>query len=237
MTPTSGPHTLIPMAAPGAAGSSSGRRDGSAGGRSRSRRAAAAPPRELRARGRLTKRKLLDAGADVFAKKGFHGTRVDDIVKLARTSHGTFYLYFSNKEELFRALATEVAEEMRTLAEALGPLQPGKEGRAALHAWIAEFTQLYERYGPVVRAWTEAEIGASEFGRLGTDVLTQFTRVLSQRVAEVAPADMDPAITALALVAMLERTNYYLLSGQIRVAADQMTATLARVTHASLFDA
>ena len=56
-------------------------------------------------------RKLLDAGVEIFAQRGFHAARVDDIVKLAKTSHGTFYLYFSNKEELFRALAQEVAKE------------------------------------------------------------------------------------------------------------------------------
>ena len=71
-------------------------------------------------------RQLLDAGAEVFAAKGYHAARVDDIVKLAETSHGTFYLYFSNKEELFRALAAEVADEMQALAESLGPLEPGR---------------------------------------------------------------------------------------------------------------
>src|SRR6266508_923112 len=67
--------------------------------------------RELRARGRRTMRKLLDAGVEIFARRGFHAARVDDIVKLAKTSHGTFYLYFSNKEELFRALARDLVGE------------------------------------------------------------------------------------------------------------------------------
>src|SRR5262245_44453372 len=75
--------------------------------------------RELRARGRRTLRRLLDAGVKVFADRGYHAARVDDIVKLAKTSHGTFYLYFSNKEDLFRALVGEVAEEMERLAETL----------------------------------------------------------------------------------------------------------------------
>ncbi|HEX4491996.1 MAG TPA: helix-turn-helix domain-containing protein, partial [Acidimicrobiia bacterium] len=64
--------------------------------------------RELRARGQRTLRKLLDAGIQVFATRGYHAARVDDVVKLARTSHGTFYLYFSNKEDLFAALTSEV---------------------------------------------------------------------------------------------------------------------------------
>jgi AcrR family transcriptional regulator len=199
------------------------------------RRRAVTEPRELRARGRNTKRRLLDAGATVLAAKGYHATRVDDVVKLAETSHGTFYLYFSNKEELFRALAAEVAEDMQALAEALGPLRAGPAGRARLQRWIAEFVELYRKHGPVIRAWTEAEIGGSEFGRLGTDLLTQFTGVIVGRISEVAPADLDPAIASLVLVAMLERLNYYALTNQVRVEPDAIAETLARVTHASLF--
>jgi AcrR family transcriptional regulator len=191
--------------------------------------------RELRARGKLTMRKLLDAGAQVFATKGFHATRVDDIVKVARTSHGTFYLYFANKEELFRALAEEVAHAMRDLAESLGPLEPSPGGRAALREWIGRLGELYDHYGPVIRAWTEAEIGGTEFGRLGTDVLAQFTRVCDQRIAEVSPPGLDPSIASLALVAMLERLHYYALARQVRVDREEMTDTLARVMHAALF--
>src|SRR5437764_621220 len=66
-------------------------------------------------------------------------------------------------------------------------------------------------------------------------MLTQFTRVLYQRIAEVAPADLDAAVASLALVAMLERLNYYVLSRQVRVDRDAMIDTLARVMHASLF--
>ncbi len=205
------------------------------GNQSAARGRATSEPRELRARGRNTQRRLLDAGAIVLATKGYHATRVDDVVKLAETSHGTFYLYFSNKEELFRALAAEVAEEMQALAEALEPLRAGATGQARLQRWIAEFVALYRRHGPVIRAWTEAEIGGSEFGRLGTDLLTQFTGVIVGRVGEVAPADVDPAIATLVLVAMLERLNYYALTEQVHVEPDVIAATLARVTHASLF--
>jgi AcrR family transcriptional regulator len=194
-------------------------------------------PRELRARGRNTKRRLLDAGEEVLASKGYHATRVDDVVKLARTSHGTFYLYFANKEELFRALAAEVAHEMQAVAEALEPLRAGATGRVRLQRWIGQFIEVYQRHGPVIRAWTEAEIGGSEFGRLGTDLLTQFTGVVVARVSEVVPADLDPTIATLVLVAMLERLNYYALTNQVRIEPDAIAETLARVTHASLFGA
>jgi AcrR family transcriptional regulator len=203
------------------------------------RRRALAPareaPRELRARGQATRRRLLEAGAVAFAAKGYHATRVDDVVKVAQTSHGTFYLYFPNKEALFAALANEVKDDMHTLAESLGPLVAGDIGRRALREWIQDFADLYEKYGAVIRAWTEAEIGGSEFGRMGTDVLTQFTRVLTKRIGDIAPPDLDPPIAALAIVAMLERLNYYVLANQVNVERDEMVETLARVVHAAVF--
>src|SRR5215831_10830956 len=57
-----------------------------------------AQDRELRAQGRQTVRRLLEAGLAEFDERGFQAVRVDDIVRRARTSHGTFYLYFSNKD-------------------------------------------------------------------------------------------------------------------------------------------
>ncbi len=199
--------------------------------------AAAAPRRELRARGQRTRQRLLDAGVEVFAKRGYHAARVDDIVKVAKTSHGTFYLYFANKEDLFRALAEEVATEMRALADSLPPVTADAAGSNALRVWLGAFADVYEHYGPVIRAWTEAEIGASEFGRMGTDVLTEFTRVLLDRVRQAAPVDLDPVVASIALVAMIERCNYYVLSNQVQISREQMIDTLATVTHAALFGA
>lgn len=196
---------------------------------------APAQARELRARGQRTLRKLLDAGMQVFAARGYHAARVDDVVKLAKTSHGTFYLYFANKEDLFRALTAEVADDMHALAETLGPLRAGNDGRAELREWIGRFADLYEHYGAVIRAWTEAEISSDELGRLGEDVLARFTRVLTERIAEVAPADLDPTVAALAIVAMLERLNYYVGSAQVSIERARIVDTLARVIHAAIF--
>src|SRR5437660_11467932 len=89
---------------------------------------APAQERELRAKGRKTMGKLLDAAMVVFEKRGYHAARVDDIVKVARTSHGTFYLYFANKEDLFRALLADVAEEVTALAVTLGPVGSDESG-------------------------------------------------------------------------------------------------------------
>jgi AcrR family transcriptional regulator len=200
-----------------------------------SRVGAPASGRELRARGQRTVRKLLDAGIEVFGTKGYHPARVDDIVKVAKTSHGTFYLYFANKEDLFRALVLDVTEEIGALVESLAPLAPDDESYEMLRAWLARFAEIHRRYGPVIKAWTEAEIDASEFGRMGANVLGDFVIKLGQRIA-VSPAVVaDPQLAALALVAMIERANYYAIRGQIGNGDAEVTDTLTEIAFAALF--
>ena len=191
--------------------------------------------RTLRPRGERTRRKLLDAGIEVFGRRGLHSARVDDVVKVAETSHGTFYLYFANKEELFRALALDVASTMTDLAESLAPLSPTDEGRAALRLWLGRFSEVHTRYAPVIRAWTEAELGHSDLGRLGADVLGGFAAVLARRIAESGAHETSPDVAALAVVALIERLHYYVLVGQVEATPEQLVDTLAAVIEASLF--
>ncbi|MEZ5137031.1 MAG: helix-turn-helix domain-containing protein [Acidimicrobiales bacterium] len=207
----------------------------------RTARAADAAGRELRARGRKTRRRLLDAGIDVFARRGFHAARVDDIVKAAKTSHGTFYLYFSNKEALFAALVADVADEMADLAASLEPITADAAGREALRAWLSRFSELYERYGPILRTWTEAEIDQSELGRMGTDLLGELAVALAAQLPAPKRAKardrIDNDVAALALVAMIERFNYFVLSGQVGADRDAMLDTLADSVHDAVFGA
>ncbi|MDC3955639.1 TetR/AcrR family transcriptional regulator [Polyangium jinanense] len=44
---------------------------------------------------------LLRAARDVFATKGYHAAKVDDIVARASVAKGTFYLYFPDKRSVF----------------------------------------------------------------------------------------------------------------------------------------
>jgi len=197
---------------------------------------APAQERELRAQGKKTMRKLLDAAMVVLEKRGYHAARVDDIVKVARTSHGTFYLYFANKEDLFRALLTDVAEEVASLSDTLGPVGPDEAGYRELRAWLGRFSDMYVHYGPVIRAWTEAEVEGDDVGLMGEQVLATVATALIGRIRDAEPsADFDPQVAALATVAMVERLHYYLLSRQLDVSREELLDTLATVLHVGVF--
>ncbi len=47
---------------------------------------------------------LLDAALDLFVEKGFAATRAEEVARRAGVSKGTLFLYFSSKEELFKAV-------------------------------------------------------------------------------------------------------------------------------------
>jgi AcrR family transcriptional regulator len=194
-----------------------------------------AEKRQLRARGERTVRKLLDAGIEVFSRTGYHNARVDDIVQVAQTSHGTFYLYFSNKEDLFRRLALDVGDELTALVDDLGELEPTDAARAHLREWLRTFIGLYRHYGPLIRAWTAAEIETTETGRLGSDVLGRFTAAIAERVARIPNLPTDPQVTALALVAMIERFSFFALIGQVEVSRDEVADALTEAAWRMLF--
>jgi AcrR family transcriptional regulator len=194
-----------------------------------------AQSRELRAQGRKTMRRLLDAGMRVFADRGFHAARVDDIVRAARTSHGTFYLYFTNKEDLLRALATECGHEISALADTLGPVGPDAEGYLELRAFLGRFFGTYRRYGPIIRAWMEGHVDDREVGALGVRSFTDIANALDRRIREAGAASSAASIGAL--MALLERFAYFLVSRRLDFESDAMLDSVTHIVHRGFFSA
>ena len=50
---------------------------------------------------------LLAAAIDLFVERGFAATRLEDVARRAGVSKGTLYLYYANKEDLFKAVVRE----------------------------------------------------------------------------------------------------------------------------------
>ena len=192
--------------------------------------------RELRPQGRRTRKRLLDAATAVLSDKGYHATRVDDIVRRARTSHGTFYLYFANKEDLFHALAVQCAEEMTALAAELGPVGPGPAGLEELRSWLGRFLLTYRRYGTVIRAWMEDQAIDRSLRRLGRKAFADITGSLVQRLAESRAGHLgEPELAAAALLAMIERFLYFVTSRDLEIDDEVLLTTLATVIHRGFF--
>lgn len=96
---------------------------------------------EQRADPRSTRDRILDAAMNIFSAKGFHDTKLDEIVAEASISKGSIYFHFPNKEKLFIALVDQFADVIeRRAREAIGQEAQGMvRVRVALEAVLETF--------------------------------------------------------------------------------------------------
>lgn len=71
------------------------------------------------------RRSILDAALAEFSAHGFAGARLDDVARRAGVAKGTLYLYFSDKEALFRGLVEENLSPVLADAGGMVGLFPG----------------------------------------------------------------------------------------------------------------
>jgi AcrR family transcriptional regulator len=98
---------------------------------------------------------LLDVGQDVVVGRGYHGTRVDDVVAAAGVSHGAFYRYFENKDDLVQVVAVRA---LRAVSTALGAMPDGRD-RPSLRRWLRRYNSVHAEQGAMIRLWVEAVDG------------------------------------------------------------------------------
>ena len=134
-----------------------------------------------RAQGEETLRRLLDAGREAFAQVGYSTARVDDVVAIAGTSHGTFYLYFRNKEDLLHRLAIECGADLDELTTALIG-SPTDASVGSVEAWVAAFVDTYRRNSAVLRVWLERREPDPLMQALANDKLGALANALTARV-------------------------------------------------------
>ena len=174
------PAAKQPPAARGRAGAGRPKRPSLGGGRP-------AQDRELRAQGRQTVHRLLEAGLAEFDERGFQAVRVDDIVRRARTSHGTFYLYFSNKDDFFKALLRDALHDMGVITDAFPVVTRNDAGRAALRQWVHTFCETYAAHAAVIRILSQADVVGEEVWGDGLQLLFRLAEAITQGMTAASP--------------------------------------------------
>jgi AcrR family transcriptional regulator len=188
-------------------------------------------------------RRLLEAGLAEFDERGFQAVRVDDIVRRARTSHGTFYLYFANKDDLFKTLLRDALHDMEIIADDFPVVTDNPGGRTALQRWVGSFTDTYAAHAPVIRILSQADLVGEEVWGDGLRLLFRLSEAIAQGMTAAARAghrdspdssepDQHAELTAMACLMMLERVNY-LLSVEVRLPRDEMVSRLSAIIYAA----
>jgi AcrR family transcriptional regulator len=194
-----------------------------------------AQDRELRAQGRETVRKLLEAGMTEFEERGFNGVRVDDVVKRAGISHGTFYLYFANKEDLFKALLRDALHDMQVVAGDFPVVTTDDTGLRLLRAWVRKFSAAYAAHGTVLRTLSSANAPGEMFAD-GLQLFFSLTEAMTTGMTAAAAAagrhQENAELTAFACLMMLERVNF-VMTTEVQLPEDLMADKIADIMFAA----
>jgi AcrR family transcriptional regulator len=104
----------------------------------------------------ITRGRLLDAAASVFAKRGYRGASVEEISAEAGYTIGALYSNFSGKDEVLLALLEQQVDRIaeRIVAAALEAEDPADKLRAGAREWMAFVDEEPELYTLMVEFWT-----------------------------------------------------------------------------------
>lgn len=150
-----------------------------------------------------TRGRILDAALNVFSRKGYYDTRMDEIVEESETSKGSIYFHFPNKERLFLALVDQFADLLeRRVREAIEPLPKGmKRVRMALQICLETFGK-YRR--PAKILLVQAVGLGQPFEDKRNTVNDRFARLIQTYMQEaIEVGDIPPMDTDVVSVAWM----------------------------------
>ena len=143
---------------------------------------------------------ILDAAFTVFGEHGLQGARLEDIAQVAGVAKGTIYLYFPNKDELFRAvIRSTLVAELERAESLLTTGTPEEQLDAFMHGyWTFICSPTFERVHRLVTSEIPKFPDLARF--YGTEVIARGHRLVSGIIRDGIATGVyrasDPAATA-----------------------------------------
>jgi TetR/AcrR family fatty acid metabolism transcriptional regulator len=152
------------------------------------------------------RRELLDAAIRVFARRGYHESRVGEIAEEAGVAHGLLYHYFDSKEQVletvFRETWSELLRAVREVEES------GTDARGQLRQVAAILLQSWRRDRDLVRVLVREVTRSPELGRRVDEIAEAFAAIerIVRRGREAGEfrADVDPRLASVIFYGALE---------------------------------
>ena len=198
--------------------------------------ALASDGRVIGARAQRTRRKLLDATAELLEVRGAFGLRVVDVTREVGMSPATFYQYFADVEAAILVLADEASDDALFLADLLEASWLDPDGETRTLEFVRAFMDYWDRHRAVLRVRDlRAEEGDKRFWAARLDgysaVVPGLTKMIEKGQASGSvSSELNAYAAASALAAMMERlVTYQSEFGRRGVSSGAMTATLATI--------
>ncbi len=181
----------------------------------------------------VTRQNLLDAAHRVFREKGYHDTKVVDIIERAGCGHGTFYDYFKGKDDVLMALLSDLVLELERLSESAWVLleRMAFDDYQAVRILLRGIHDIFDRHGDLHNVYMEAAIENARFGGLFNDFHRRFSEILERKLLEMQVAgkckDLDARIASQLLVTLIGFTVYGRQAGFISGSPEEVVENLA----------
>jgi AcrR family transcriptional regulator len=190
----------------------------------------------MTARGSRTRAALIAAARVVFERDGYLGAKVADIAARAKTSHGTFYTYFSDKEEIFAAVVRSLREEMMDTGAVAGDAgeRAERDPLQAIEATNRAYLEAYRRNARIMAIIEQVstfndQMREARHERAMAFVTRAARSIRRLQAHELADPELDPFSAALALSAMVSKFAYLCFVLGEEVEFEQAVATLTRM--------
>jgi AcrR family transcriptional regulator len=139
-----------------------------------------------------TRERILDAAMSIFAQKGYHSAKLDEIASESETSKGSIYFHFPNKERLFIALVDQFADllERRVIAA----IEQYPQGMGRVKVALETCLQTFGRYRRPAKILLVQAMGlGTTFEEKRLEVNDRFARLIETYLQEaVAIGDIGP---------------------------------------------
>ncbi len=128
-----------------------------------------------------TRNKILEAAVNVFAQKGYHETRVDDIVAESKTSKGSVYFYFPSKQDIFLGLIDTFSGLLESkLNEAI---QNESHGIQQMDSALQVSLRLFSQYRTLAKIVLIQAVGlGAAFEERRREINNRFTKIIQNRL-------------------------------------------------------
>ncbi len=186
------------------------------------------------ARGARTRQSLVHAARTVFEREGYLDARITDITAEAGVAAGTFYTYFTSKEDIFAAVMAEVEDEMLH-PRLIGAFADRDDPIAVIEAANRGYLEAYRRNAKLMGLMEQVAQIDDRFRRLRRKRIRAFTERNAQALSRLqerglADPELDPRLAAQALSAMVSRMAYLRwVEGFGNDSADSLVDTLTRL--------
>jgi AcrR family transcriptional regulator len=183
-------------------------------------------------RGAETREALVKAARQVFERDGFLDAKIADIAKAAGTATGSFYTYFSGKQEVFSAVMDDVSEEM--LHPRMGDEGAEDDVVAGIERANRGYLDAYRRNAGLMALLEQVSTINEDFRELRRRRNSAFIKRNARSIERLQAAgradpDLDPMIAARGLTGMVSRLAYQAFILNERMPFEKLVVTSTRL--------